>query len=414
MLYNMNPGAQGRDTLVDRVHLIGHYLREGGYRLGYSGKWHIDKYGPHGHGFEGTGCPSFGLPGQFVAEYDGFLRRNGVAGMEAVRVRDYLTGSGRIDTHLPTSFGYDGILDVDASLTPAGFVASTAIELMEEMRDEPFFLTTSFWGPHHPALPTEEFASLYDPVDIPEWPSFGEDLSRRPRIQARYARDLHRNLNGFAWSDWAKIVARHYAHTTMIDAQIARIMEYLRGAGLDEKTIVIFSSDHGDTLGCHGGQFDKGPYAYQETYAVPMVVRGPGVASGTASAGPVSNLDLFSTILDLAGVKPPEQTHAVSFAPQLGDPTIAVRDAVVAEFNGFDLRGQYMQRVLWNGRHKYVFPPGDFDELYDLEHDPHELTNLIDEPSAQDLRHDLAAKLVAEMRRTADPFARHAATFVGV
>jgi arylsulfatase A-like enzyme len=118
-------------------------------------------------------------------------------------------------------------------------------------------------------------------------------------------------------------------------------------------------------------------------------------------------MDLFATILEFASAEVPEGTDAVSLAEIRSEPAASFRDCVVGHFNGFDVRGMYLQRMLHTGRHKYVFNPGDIDELYDLETDPHELENRIDDPAMREVRRDLAERLAAEMKRTGDPHAHH-------
>lgn len=412
MLYNTTGAQYGRTDLAPDVKLIGHYLNEAGYHCGYAGKWHIDRKGPHGHGFAGTECPGFGLPG-YVKEYDEWLQANGYEGERAVQVRDYSTPDGAVDCTLPTPYGFDGVIELPTEHTPPGFVASRTIDLLEEMKDEPFFITASFWGPHHPALPSEEFDGIYPEDSIPAWPNFADDLSGKPNIQKRYAQCLNRNFTGKPWSAWAKTVARHYAFLTMIDTQIGRILSSLKSLGLDDSTSVIFSSDHGDTLGCHGGQFDKGPYMYEETYSVPLLLRFPdGSGAGESTSALASNMDLFSTVLDLAGADVPDGLDAVSLAGVRDDRAASPRDCVIAQFNGFDVRGMYLQRMVHTGRYKYVFNPGDFDELYDLESDPHELSNVIDDPGLAHNRRDLRARLADEMEKCGDPHALYVRDFL--
>jgi len=405
MLYNVTRASYGRQDLLPDVKLLSEYLTDAGYRCGYAGKWHIDRKGPRGHGFAGTECAGYGLPG-FVPEYDEWLKAKGHAGQRSVRVTDYTTPTGVIECHLPTPYGFDGIIHLPVELTPSGFVASRTIDLLEQFKGEPFFIAASFWGPHHPALPTVEYEGIYPADAIPPWHNFHDDLSGKPNIQKRYAKCLNKWFTDKPWSVWAKTVARHFAFLTMIDSQIGRILEKLRGLGLDDRTIIIFTSDHGDTLGSHGGQFDKGPYMYEETYAVPLLIRFPdGSGAGEEVRSLVCNMDIFATILDLAGVPQPEGIDAISLASVRHDRTVRFRDVLLAHFNGFDARGMYLQRMLIHGRYKYVFNPGDFDELYDLEKDPYELHNAINDPELSDVRLELRRRLADEMKKTGDPHA---------
>lgn len=414
MLYNTTGCLYGRNELADGISLISEPLLASDCRCGYAGKWHIDCRGPHGHGFTGTRVPGFGLPG-YVPEYDEWLKTHGHPGQCSVRVRDYRTPDGIGEAGMPVPYGYDGIIELPTELTPAGFVAERTIDLLQTLSADRFFITASFWGPHHPALPNPDFAGTCDPGKVQPWPSFAEDISGRPRIQQRYRNDLNPTFSGTDWESWRLTVARHHDFLAMIDSQIGRILDALDALGLSRNTVVIFSSDHGDTLGCHGGQFDKGPYMFEETYRVPLLMRFPDrVQSGAVTHSLASNLDLYATILDLLGVPVPAGRHSLSLSPIREDPEATVRRRALAQFNGFDLRGQYMQRMLHTGTLKYVFNPGDFDELYDLEHDPYELTNVIEDPAYASVRRDLAAELISEMEQVSDPHARHAAALLGL
>ncbi|MBN2451291.1 MAG: sulfatase-like hydrolase/transferase [Lentisphaeria bacterium] len=414
MLYNTTPELYGRTHLAEGVTLLGTILRQHGVRCGYAGKWHIDQPGPRAHGFEGTEVAGFGLPG-YVPEYDQWLKAQGHPGQRAVVVRDYHTPNGVVDTTMPPPYGFDGIVDLPTERTPAGFVASRAIDLLREMGSDRFFLTASFWGPHHPALPNAEFAGMHDPATVDPWPNFRDDLSGKPRIQRRYRDCLNPNFSGTDWETWRRTVARHHDFLSMIDTQIGRILDELEALGLAENTTVLFTADHGDTLGCHGGQFDKGPYMFEETYRVPLLTRfADGAHAGACTDSLATNMDLFATTLDLLGVESPRDRHAVSLAAVHDDHRATFRDCIVGHFNGFDRRGMYLQRMLHTGRWKYVFNPGDFDEVYDLQADPYELHNIVDEPGVQGLRRDLAGRLVEEMERTEDPHASHAAVLMGV
>ncbi|MBN1675942.1 MAG: sulfatase-like hydrolase/transferase [Kiritimatiellae bacterium] len=393
-------------------------LATGGYDCGYVGKWHIgcDK-GPREYGFQGTSFPGYGYP-LHVPEYDEYLKANGHPGMEGVRVYDMLSSDGTTDGTLPlrpspaTAFVYDGIVDLPASLTEAGFVASRTVELLRSMKDKPFFITAAFAGPHHPALPSPEFAGRHAPADIPPWANFADDLGVKPRIQKRYAERLNPCLAGAPWELWQRIIARHFDLTAMIDDAIGKMMQALHDLGLDDRTLVILTTDHGDTLGCHGGLFDKGPYMYEETYRIPLLIRTPDKAQQRRSNDFCSLMDLYPTLLEIARVPIPARTDGVSLLPVLqGKP--GVRECITAQFFG-SIHGSYYHQMIRMGPHKYVFNPSDIDELYDLENDPAEMNNLVESPRHRDVLKELRTRLYAEMEKTRDQFLWSAAKLMGL
>ncbi|MBN1674909.1 MAG: sulfatase-like hydrolase/transferase [Kiritimatiellae bacterium] len=424
VLYNVTDAAYGRAELDENAPMITRFLAPAGYRCGYFGKWHIGlRRGPREHGFEGTSHPGFGLPSGFVAEYDAFLKRQGHAGLRQVSVRDLLTAVNVPSALMPLGRDipgaakgalYSGVIDLPTELTPAGYVASETIEFMRRSEGARFFAVAAFWGPHHPALPSPEYAGRHPPASLPEWPNYRDELRTKPRIQARYAQRLQPRLTGLPWGEWQRIIAAHYDFMAMIDSQIGRMLDALTALGLDGNTLVMFTADHGDTLGCHGGQWDKGPYMYEETYAVPLLARAPGGPAGRRTDDLTSNMDVFATALEAAGVEPPPDTDARSFLPAANGSGAGARDCVIGQFYGFDLRGTFLQRMIRMGPHKYVYNPSDTDELYDLRADPAELVNRIDDPQHAETARALKERLLREMRATRDPYAAFADDLMGL
>src|SRR5262245_56301979 len=136
--------------------------------------------------------------------------------------------------------------------------------------------------------------------------------------------------------------------------------------------MIIFTADHGETIGVHGGAFDKGAMAYEEVYRIPLIVKPAAGSPASASAGTapqsfVSLLALAPTFCEVAG-SPLERTDGRSLRPLLEDVDAAWRDDVMAEFHGH--RVPYGQRILWWRNYKYVLNFADVDELYDHAHDP--------------------------------------------
>lgn len=414
MLFNVTEHMYGRESLSEKTELLGTALSRTEYQCGYAGKWHIDSLGPEKHGFSGTHFAGYGLPG-LMPEYDEWLRKNGISGQTSVEILDYHSPAGTIrKTSMPPPYGYDGIIELPPELTPSGFVADKTISLLDAMKDGPFFITSAFWGPHHPALPTRNFLAMYDGVEVEPWDNYSDDLAGKPEIQRRYRDRLNDKLFGDDWGSWEETIRRHFAFMTMIDWQIGRILRHLEELGLDEHTLIIFTSDHGDTLGCHGGQFDKGPYMYEETYKIPLLIRFPKQTQRYDVSSPVMNMDIYATILDCAGVTIPEGRDSVSLMPSVKHPEQKYRDYVVGQFSGFDVRGLYSQRMIICDGWKYVFNPGGTDELYNLSQDPSELHNLFNRKEARDIHHKLMRMLIQDMAKNSDPLVQHARELMGL
>ena len=360
-------------------------LNEHGYRLGYVGKWHLGReMGPGRHHFHDDLAAAYDVA---IAESDRPL----------VQVREAVVGNARMqiggidprpideaDTHLETN---------------------RALGLLERYAgsDEPFLLRVDYEGPHHPYMPPEPFASMYEPRSIPPWKNFVDDDPNKPEAHHRLIRQ--RGVHGMTWDDWQPIVSLYFGFMSFIDAEIGRLLDALVTHGLDENTIVIHTTDHGDMTGSHGGHFNKGPIMYDELYRVPLIIRDPvnGGRDELCSAM-VSTVDVMPTIVDLVGIEPPTGTHGMTLRPLI-DAAATPQDSRVSVFGEYhgEEWGLYSQRMVRTANAKFVYSPHGTDEIYDLEQDPHELRNLVADPSAARLARELEAEMLAWMQRTQDP-----------
>src|SRR5689334_6191213 len=185
------------------------------------------------------------------------------------------------------------------------------------------------------------------------------------------------------------------------DAQVGRVLEFLKTKGLYEKTIIIFSGDHGEGLGEHGEK-THGFFIYNSTLHVPLIIHLPG-AKPHSTSEPVSTADILPSLLDEIGLSKPAQVQGTSFAAALDgkpDPHAPPR-GLYAEtflprlhFNWSELRGIQFER--------YKFIEAPKPELYDLEKDPGELQNLFDQKKAvgSEMRSKLSALIRADTPST--------------
>jgi len=165
--------------------------------------------------------------------------------------------------------------------------------------------------------------------------------------------------------------------------------------------VVIFSTDHGSTLGSHGLQ-DKGLNMYDDVYRIPMIISGPMVArQGAVVERIVSHTDLSPTFIDLAGGKVPEGYDGSPLTPYVeGDLKHTIRKEMVME--GFGHQVPFLQRSIRDLRFKYIYNTTAIDEFYDIRNDPHETLNLIDTAEPRLLRR-YQKKLQEWMEANGDP-----------
>ncbi|WP_225884240.1 sulfatase-like hydrolase/transferase [Lacticaseibacillus mingshuiensis] len=382
--------------------LLPHQLAGQGYLTGYTGKWHLgsgvyavqhDEYLKHymGNihfaefdknfdsvpttiGYTGDDFPGHGFGGFGFPEYKQWLADQGKSVTIEHILRGYYEGhqAGQITSGVDTS--------VDQ------FLIDRTEHYLKNFQDEgkPWYFQLNFWGPHEPYFVPSEFLHKYDDIDIPEWPNWQDTPgTQKPRIH-----DLKRG-NIDTWEDLVPIIKHYYAEITHIDYQIGRLITWLKQNNLYDDTLIVFSSDHGESLGIHGGLFDKAIFMYEETCSIPLSYKLPQQTSASRRPQLVTNADLFSTILDYTGAPAANRDRdGQSMRPLIEDKPVAWPDTAVVECSGIGSE-LFSQRMLRKGHMKYVFNSGDIDELYDLKNDPHERTNLIDAPGYQTALHSL-------------------------
>jgi len=192
-------------------------------------------------------------------------------------------------------------------------------------------------------------------------PPISSDLNTKPERVRRRARQ---------WTPEQVLgMQRQYcAAITVIDDAVGEIIAALEESGQADRTYIIFSADHGEML-CDHGQLTK-HVPYEGAWHIPLIAAGPGIRPGTCDEL-VELIDIGPSICDLAGVPPVQRIDAQSFAPILRDETDTHRDFVAVRMEGFD--------AIRQGPWKFAHTINDSDELYNLDDDPEEWHNLIDQ-----------------------------------
>jgi len=372
------------DSEAPRPHVPGlptysQVLREAGYWLGYLGKWHVNREkGPTDYGFH-----------EYLPPWE-YAPWRAAQGLPPV----------------PMANGWYG--EVDPHITPEqsrlGWEAGRVMEMLDGCaeRGRPFFIAWEPPEPHLPSRPPRAFADMYPPQSVQPWPGFDDDLAGKPYAQAQQRRDW--GIEDWDWDrDWAPFIARYLAVVSLLDAQIGRVLRHLEELGLSENTFVIYTTDHGDTVGSHR-LMDQHFILYDDVVRVPLIVRGPDVAlAGQTCAEFVCNaLDLPTTFLELAGIPVPETFRGVSLAPVLRGEGGTGRQDILAMYHGNQF-GLYSMRMVRDRRWKYIWNPTAEDELYNLENDPGEVHNLARAPQWAAEAARLRRRLVDWMDETRDP-----------
>ncbi len=302
------------------------------------------------------------------------------------------------------------------------WIAERTNHYLKQYRDseQPFFLWSSFFDPHPSYLVPEPWDTMYDPekLSIPHRRS-GEHIDGSPFH--RMSEDPNPDQEAYGihgkWmhgvrshchdeTEQMKDIAVYYGMVSCVDKHIGRILDQLKALGLEDNTLVVFTSDHGHYFGQHG-LTAKGPFHYEDGVKVPMIVRWPGhVEAGARTTALQSLVDLPVTMLQLAGVEVPRFMSGVDQSSVWVGKCEAIRHHTLVENNHEP--GMTELRTYIDDRYKVtVYRAFDCGELYDLKEDPNELHNRWNDPAFSQVKMRLLQSFIqAEMAKDILPMPR--------
>jgi len=321
---------------------IAEVLRDRGYQRGYIGKWHLE-----------------------ASRADPIAPKNRQGW-------DYWAVRNCSHRHFKT---YYWLKDSKKSIPVNGWEPQTqtdlAIDYIKRQKDNPFCLFVSFGPPHNPYKAPQRYLKKYD----------GRKLARRP----------------IAPGDNTQTLKHYYAMVTSLDDCIGRISKALEAAGIADDTILCFSSDHGDMLGSQGHVLKQRPW--EESINIPFILRYPRkVKAAQKRDWIVTSVDFMPTLLGLAGAPVPKNVQGMDLSATFRGDSKTERDAAFL----FNVHRGGGPKCDWRGirTKKWVYAFHKFGDwiMYDLENDPYQLKNLIDDPKYAAQKKQLAGRL-AEMRK---------------
>lgn len=290
------------------------------------------------------------------------------------------------------------------------WIAARAEEFLARVAGSrrPWFLWVSFPDPHHPFRPPAECLPRYAGAPVPparrrpgelddKPPLFREYYLGRTRGEQRHEGAGLDTPAAVSEEQRRDIVRYTYAMITLVDDQVGRLLAALRTLGLEESTVVSFTSDHGELLGDHG-LYCKGPFHYEPLLRVPWLWRWPARFPGGRVCRAIASLaDLAPTVLDLAGLSPPPTIQGLSLARLLRGTTSLHRPGALIEMQS--AYRPWLNLKTWcEERYKLTCYAGQpCGELYDLEADPDEYTNLYLRPQLHAVRTRLRERLLEEL-----------------
>lgn len=397
VVFNDLPLRPGVETMMS-------LLARSGYTTANIGKMHFSPYNRR-HGFQYCLNHEFYINDDGISHFAPYLEKQlQERDLQPKRGMDWRKHCKPEPAWLCDAEYLGFVSDVPADLTSEHWVTDQSIEFLKDQQrncpEKPFFLHASYFAPHMPYGPAEEFAT-YNADDMtlpPSWTSEKAAAFKAGRFK-KYRRAP------FSRAEFKKLKAEYFGFITQMDAEVGRLLDYVDSdPQLAQNTVIIFLSDHGDRMGEHGMLFKHGRRAMLEgSVAIPFMVRWPGVKPRFESA-PISQLDIMPTVLAATAVRPHRELSGRNLKTLL-DQSSPTKDwterTIFSEsFSPFPFsylmarKGKYKLVV---DNHAATYPELNY-ELYDMDADPWEMNNLADSAVHAEAFNELKAQVERHWR----------------
>lgn len=377
------------------------------YKTAYMGKWHLGDEVFVQHGFDEW----YAIEDGYHKHYSTGRDRNVKSSYHSWLIEKGLTpdADGRF------SRGMASNLPLDQGKPK--FLEEKAIDFMERNQDNPFILYVNFLEPHAPFSSTlNEYHELEELI-IPENNTVFDSLTYRNKLR-KLTKD------GVDADEIPDFVRRYWGLVSKVDMSVGNIMNKLKALGLEENTLVVYTSDHGEMLGSHGLETKR--FAYDEASRVPLLIKLPANQAQHIIEQPVSHIDIVPTILDYMGYETDEPLQGKSLlnvlqggelkdnyvffemAPLIGilKPNKINDDiletAQLTEAESMDILHAHYRAVVSPDGWKLVVSDKDKNQFFNLKSDPLEYENLYYSVHNQDIKKRLLGKLTAWQQETKD------------
>lgn len=271
-----------------------------------------------------------------------------------------------------------------------GQVADAAVAFLSEKRNKPFFLALGFRRPHLPFSAPKKYWDLYDRNQLPmpgytTKPEHAPDFALHNWDELRGYRDIAKT-GDLSKEKIRELIHGYYAAISYTDAQIGRVLDALKQAGMYDNTLIVLWSDHGFHLGEQ--QLWGKATNYEMAARVPLLIKLPGAGKGQQTSSLVELVDLYPTVVNLCGLPAAPNQEGISVEPVLNDPHFKLKPVAFTQYQrpiNFKGQPQYMGYSVRTERYRYTewqdYVSGEkvAVELYDHEKDGKETTNLADQ-----------------------------------
>ncbi|KPJ63978.1 hypothetical protein AMK68_02680 [candidate division KD3-62 bacterium DG_56] len=416
-LYPHTSGCLANNVPLDeKIPTVAELFADGDYRSGYLGKWHLGDEIFTQHGFdhwvsiEDTYRRFYRPHRDRSRNCDYYHWLKGHDFEPDVRDGDWSAFSRHLAVGLPSRFS-----------KPA-FLAEETSRFIRDNADRPFVAYVNFLEPHMPF--TGPYNDRHDPAEVVLPDNFDAPADPDEPLRCRFLREHYRQrgaegLDLTTESGWRRLIANYWGLVALVDEAVGRILGTLAECGLDDRTIVVFSSDHGDMMGSH--RLLAKTVMYEEAVKVPLMIRVPQLSRAPSRVDcPVSQADLVPTLLELMGQPVPAALQGHSLRPLLEGAGGPGEDHVFIEWNGRESDGAMhalgpevaddVNRISGARVRGVVSPDGwrlnlseaDKCELYHLPTDPGETRNLFYSGEHAEVIARLRDRIKAWQERTED------------
>lgn len=376
---------------------IGFLLRENGYNTVWAGKWHLPESYPQQASAKIRNTPGFDmLPFNEESEKWWALGYDTDAPLSEA-VENYLDNYNE-DKPLFLAISYHNPHDICFYPRKVGW-----------FEDNDSLLEIKPWGNKHElpmAIGThpDSFPNLPPLPDNHEIGANEPEFINKKRLYPHdYGAETHMSYE-FSEKEWRGYVNAYCRLTEMVDVEVGRILNALQRNGLDENTIIVFTSDHGDGAAAH--KWSAKNNLYKESAMIPFIISWPGKLPENVkdNSNLVSIADFTPTILDLIGIDTNIPFHGKSLKPAITQQKNKIRDYVVVELADDKFSPERKGRLLRSEKFTYCVYYNGEEQLYDLENDPLEMNNLAGHPSHNKILHQHREMLTSWMNSTGDSF----------
>jgi len=377
-----NGCVENNIPLKSEIKTLPELINDPAYKTAYMGKWHLGDEVFAQQGFDEW----YATEDNYIKHYSPVRNKNTKSAYH-----NWLIEKGVKPDRKNNVFSRSLASNLPLELGKPKFLEEQATQFLEKNKDNPFILYINFLEPHSPFSSTLNDYHEVEELIIPEDNTVFDSLTHRNKIRKLIE-------NGIEKDKVPDLVRRYWGLVSKVDLSVGKIMQKLNELGLDENTLVIFTSDHGEMLGSHA--FKSKRFAYDESSGVPLLVKLPDSKIQRIIQEPVSQIDLVPTILDYMAYSTEEPLQGKSLKPVLNGgglkdnyvffemaPLVGIvkkseiTDDILSKTNLLEERAEeilfaHYRAVVSPDGWKMVVSDKDKNQLFNLETDPLEYQNL--------------------------------------